>query len=99
MLGRRSDTGPGAPALGCSARHRRHPQDITIPKTSRPERLAENFAIYDFALSAAQMAAIGGLDPGRRFNDPGVFCERAFNTFFRSTNSPAPDRRCHPCPP
>jgi D-xylose reductase len=68
-----------------------------IPKTSRPERLTENFAIYDFALSAE----IGGLDPGRRFNDPGVFCERAFNTFFRSTNSPALDRRrrCHPCPP
>jgi D-xylose reductase len=28
------------------------------------------------------MAAIDGLDEGRRFNDPGVFCERAFNTFF-----------------
>jgi len=28
------------------------------------------------------MAALGGLDQGRRFNDPGVFCERAFNTFF-----------------
>jgi D-xylose reductase len=53
-----------------------------IPKTSRPERLAENLAIFDFALSAEQMGAIGGLDAGRRFNDPGVFCERAFNTFF-----------------
>lgn len=27
------------------------------------------------------MAAIGGLDAGCRCNDPGVFCERAFNTF------------------
>jgi len=53
-----------------------------IPKTSRPERLAENLAVSDFALSAADMAAIGGLDAGRRFNDPGVFCEQAFNTFF-----------------
>jgi D-xylose reductase len=53
-----------------------------IPKTSRPERLAENRAVSDFALSAADMAAISGLDAGRRFNDPGVFCERAFNTFF-----------------
>jgi len=53
-----------------------------IPKTSRPERLAENLAILDFVLSAEHMGAIGGLDAGRRFNDPGTFCERAFNTFF-----------------
>lgn len=53
-----------------------------IPKTSRPERLAENLAVSDFALSGADMAAISGLDAGRRFNDPGVFCEQAFNTFF-----------------
>jgi D-xylose reductase len=53
-----------------------------IPKTSRPERLAENLAVSDFTLSAADMAAISGLDAGRRFNDPGVFCEQAFNTFF-----------------
>ena len=53
-----------------------------IPKTSRPERLAENLAVFDFSLSPEQMTAIGGLDQGRRFNDPGVFCERAFNTFF-----------------
>lgn len=53
-----------------------------IPKTSRPERLAENLSIFDFGLSAAQMAAVDRLDQGRRFNDPGVFCERAFNTFF-----------------
>jgi D-xylose reductase len=53
-----------------------------IPKTSRPERLRENIALFDFALSAEQMAAITALDRGRRFNDPGVFCEAAFNTFF-----------------
>jgi D-xylose reductase len=53
-----------------------------IPKTSRPERLVENAALFDFTLSTAQMSAIGGLDLGRRFNDPGIFCERAFNTFF-----------------
>jgi D-xylose reductase len=53
-----------------------------IPKTARPERLRENIALFDFALSPQQMQAIDGLDAGRRFNDPGVFCERAFNTFF-----------------
>jgi D-xylose reductase len=52
-----------------------------VPKTSRPERLAENLAIFDFELAPEEMAAIGGLDQNRRFNDPGVFCEAAFNTF------------------
>jgi D-xylose reductase len=52
-----------------------------IPKTSRPERLAENLAVFDFALSDEQMQAITGLDEGRRFNDPGVFGEQFFNTF------------------
>jgi D-xylose reductase len=28
------------------------------------------------------MQAISGLDQHRRFNDPGVFCEAAFHTFF-----------------
>lgn len=52
-----------------------------VPKTARPERLAENLAVFDFALSAEETAAITALDRGRRFNDPGVFCEAAFNTF------------------
>jgi D-xylose reductase len=53
-----------------------------IPKTSRPERLRENLALDDFSLTPGQMEAISALDLGRRFNDPGVFCEAAFNTFF-----------------
>jgi D-xylose reductase len=53
-----------------------------IPKTSNPKRLAENLALFDFELSADEMAAISGLDQNRRFNDPGVFCEAAFHTFF-----------------
>lgn len=53
-----------------------------IPKTSRPERLRENLAACEFTLSAEQMQAISSLDRGRRFNDPGDFCERAFGTFF-----------------
>jgi D-xylose reductase len=52
-----------------------------VPKTSRPERLAENLAIFDFELTADEMAAISGLNQNRRFNDPGDFCESAFNTF------------------
>ncbi|HVT27212.1 MAG TPA: aldo/keto reductase [Lacipirellulaceae bacterium] len=53
-----------------------------IPKTSRPERLRENLSIFDFELSTTEMDAITSLDRNRRFNDPGVFCEQAFNTFF-----------------
>ncbi len=52
-----------------------------VPKTSRPERLAENLAIFDFELSEADMSAISGLNRNRRFNDPGDFGEAAFNTF------------------
>jgi len=53
-----------------------------IPKTSRTDRLRENLDARDLTLSAAQMQAIAALDRGRRFNDPGDFCERAFGTFF-----------------
>ncbi|MEI7805183.1 MAG: aldo/keto reductase [Hyphomicrobiales bacterium] len=34
---------------------------IVIPRTSRIERLSENFAIFDFELSAAEMKEIAGL--------------------------------------
>ncbi|BDW81653.1 aldehyde reductase [Erythrobacter sp. Dej080120_24] len=52
-----------------------------IPKTSKPERMRENVDIDDFELSAVEMAAISALNQNRRFNDPGVFAEAAFNTF------------------
>jgi D-xylose reductase len=52
-----------------------------IPKTQTSARLAENLALFDFALTAAEMSAIDALDRHRRFNDPGHFCEAAFNTF------------------
>jgi diketogulonate reductase-like aldo/keto reductase len=37
-----------------------------IPKSTKPSRIAENIDIFDFALSADEMAAIDGLDTGRR---------------------------------
>lgn len=52
-----------------------------IPKTSKVERMRENLAIFDFELSDAEMADISALNLNRRFNDPGHFCEAAFNTF------------------
>jgi D-xylose reductase len=53
-----------------------------ITKTTKPERLQENLQVFDFTLSDAEMTAISALNKNRRFNDPGVFCESAFNTFY-----------------
>ncbi len=53
-----------------------------IPKTSKPERLRENLALFDFSLTEAEMQAISALNSNRRYNDPAVFCELAFNTFY-----------------
>ena len=38
--------------------------DIVFPKSMSPARMAENFAIFDFELSADDMAEITGLDRG-----------------------------------
>jgi D-xylose reductase len=53
-----------------------------ITKTTKPERLQENLQVFDFALTEAEMTAISALNKNRRFNDPGVFCESAFNIFY-----------------
>ncbi len=53
-----------------------------IPKTGQPKRLAENLAAQEIVLSENDMAAINALDRNQRFNDPGVFCESAFNCFY-----------------
>ena len=52
-----------------------------IPKTSDVTRMKENLQLFDFELSDDEMQSISELDRHRRFNDPGVFCESAFDTF------------------
>ena len=34
------------------------------------------------ALTVTEMDAISALDRPQRYNDPAVFCEKAFNTFY-----------------
>lgn len=51
-----------------------------IPKSSKLHRLKENLAIFDFSLTDEEMQAISALNANRRFNDPGDFCNAAFNT-------------------
>ena len=53
-----------------------------IPKTSKVERMTENLSIFDFELSKQEMSDISSLNMNKRFNDPGDFCEAAFNTFY-----------------
>ena len=53
-----------------------------ISKSSQNERLEENINIVDFVLSKQEMLDISALNRNRRFNDPGDFCEGAFNKFY-----------------
>lgn len=53
-----------------------------VTKSTKSERLRENSAIFDFALSEQEMQAISALNQNRRFNDPGDFCEAAFGKFY-----------------
>lgn len=53
-----------------------------VPKSTHIERQKENFNIYDFSLSVEEMGHIDALNKNHRFNDPGQFCESAFNTFY-----------------
>ena len=52
-----------------------------VVKSMNPERMDQNLAAADIKLSEDEMNGISALNQNRRYNDPGVFCEGAFNTF------------------
>ncbi|HEX8050751.1 MAG TPA: aldo/keto reductase [Solirubrobacterales bacterium] len=48
--------------------------NVVIPKSANPERIRQNFELFDFTLSEDDMAAIERLDSGERIGpDPGTF--------------------------
>ena len=52
-----------------------------VVKSSDADRLKENLLSTNFDLTDQQIDSINQLNQNRRFNDPGDFCESAFNTF------------------
>ena len=52
-----------------------------VTKSINPDRMKQNLSSDSVELTEEDMEAISSLNRNRRFNDPGDFCEGAFNTF------------------
>jgi 2,5-diketo-D-gluconate reductase A len=76
---------------GIAAAHGRTPAQVmlrwhlqqgrqAIPKSTKPARIAENFAVFDFSLTDAELAAIDALDKGvRRGPEPEAVTLEAYH--------------------
>ena len=52
-----------------------------VVKSLKKERMIENKEIFDFALTEEEMNTVSGFNLNRKFNDPGMYSERAFKVF------------------
>ncbi|MCF4121165.1 aldo/keto reductase [Antribacter sp. KLBMP9083] len=74
-IGKEHDRTPAQVMLRWHLQHGRS----AIPKSVRPERIAENFDVFDFALTDEQVAAIDVLDTGVRGGpDPAAITRETF---------------------
>lgn len=53
-----------------------------VVKSIDESRMKENLDVMNIKLEKATLDEISQLNINKRYNDPGVFCEDAFNTFF-----------------
>ena len=53
-----------------------------VVKSTNEKRMKENLDASKIKLEQSVLEKISALNINRRYNDPGIFCEDAFNTFF-----------------
>ena len=69
-LAEKHDKTPAQIALRWDLQH----EVVTIPKSTHPNRIAENAQVFDFQLSQADMDELDALDEGKRIGpDPDNF--------------------------
>lgn len=85
-----SDPLSNATIIELAKKHRKTPAQVVlrwhiqngicaIPKSFRPERISENFDVFDFALSLEEIASIDRLDAGARSGpDPDMVTAKSF---------------------
>ena len=67
--------------------------NVVIPRSGNPERIASNFDVFDFELTAAHMEALNGLNDGTRVREDPLTYTGVLAS--RSGRSPRPDAaRC-----
>ena len=53
-----------------------------VVKSNDESRMKENLNASEIKLDQSTIDKISALNINKRYNDPGIFCEDAFNTFF-----------------